>query len=54
MTHAVSIQLLATHPLFQTSQGNKEERMFYVDIFITFSVFTELLREPTLNLNITG
>ena len=48
ITHAGYIQLLATHNLFQTSLGNKETRMFYVTIVITFSLFLELLWKPTL------
>ena len=48
MIHAGSIQLLATRQLFQTSLRKKETRVFYVASVITFSVFLELLRKPTL------
>ena len=48
MTHDGFIQLLVTRHLFLIQSKNKETRMFYVSIVITFSIFLELLFNYTL------
>ena len=54
MNHSGSKQLLVNCHLFQTSLVNKETRMFYVARIVKFSVYSELMYNPNLNLYVTS